>query len=171
MKTKPSKALQEIRRRNPGVYLPTGAELAAKLQTLVKPKPVHLPHGKTDLEDTIERLTKERDEAQAKLRESEAKCAEMREVLAFVGTGWKYPFEHFNQRIEHALSSDCGKGWKSPEEYASLEAKCAVKDKALRIFIAAEEDWRKHGLPMDTEDLLSDAYQEALKALPEHIAD
>lgn len=70
---------------------------------------------------TIEQLTQERDDALAKLRESEAKCSECLQLLNSINR-----FQHgiipdgCYPHILHALSSDCGKGWKSPEEARAL---------------------------------------------------
>lgn len=65
--------------------------------------------GDISLSQHIANIVKERDEALAK-------CAEMREALRRIGIGWKYPFEHLNAPINHALSTDCGKGWVRKEE-------------------------------------------------------
>lgn len=66
-----------------------------------------------------------------KLNAALAAAAEMREALIvaskFVpalnsGVG---NYRQTWATINHALSTDFGKGWKSPEDYAALEAKCA----------------------------------------------
>src|SRR5512143_2422214 len=86
--------------------------------------------------ETIERLTKERDDALAKLRreviahhDAAAKVAEMRVVIGDSNELLNSNAVHGEAREQAdaqirdnlaALSSDRGKGWKSPEEYAAL---------------------------------------------------
>lgn len=57
----------------------------------------------------IAQLTKERDEAQAKLREAEAKCVELREALELWDT--ERTSQTWFKARQHALSSDCGKNF------------------------------------------------------------
>jgi len=50
------------------------------------------------------------------------------EFLKFLGGNTT---EKFANQLEDALSTACGTGWKSPEEYSKLEASCAVMRQAL----------------------------------------
>lgn len=77
---------------------------------------------------------KDRDRAWIKdYAKLEACVAEMREVIAddirtayAVGVG-----EEYLTHKKHALSTDCGKGWRSPEDYTRLEAACAEMRKVV----------------------------------------
>lgn len=76
-----------------------------------------------------------------RLGELETKCAEMRDAMLLRDKlDYKPTHERTNEEVHacceqwsKALSSDCGKGWKSPQEYAALEAKCAEMRVALEM--------------------------------------
>jgi len=100
------------------------------------------------LKEQLATVTKERDEALAKLRLTvaerdaergqcavlSAKCAEMRNAIVKLVSGLHHKALNdptILRMVDHALSSDCGKGWRSPSEYAALEAKCGEMREAL----------------------------------------
>lgn len=80
----------------------------------------------SEIEQLKTQLAQVRTERDAAL----AKCAEMRGAIQFCNCGYLGGEHHpvcEDQRsikIAHALSSDCGKGWHSPQEWDALQAKC-----------------------------------------------
>lgn len=76
----------------------------------------------SDLVKLCQELTKELEQCRLERDEAQAKCAQMREALTKIKSSGHTMFP---RTVDYALSTDCGNGWKSPEEYAALEAKCA----------------------------------------------
>lgn len=82
--------------------------------------------------EALERVTKERDAALAA-------CAEMRgELQAWAceapPCAFRCPASALCERTQHALSSDAGRGWVSPEEHAKVIA--VVQEASMRIHAA-----------------------------------
>jgi len=89
----------------------------------------------------VDREMRERGRAE----KAEAACAEKDAALSKCSERWKWFVQHPGAPIiniasmdaavvkadEIVSSPDCGKGWKSPEEYAAIEAKCAEMRRAL----------------------------------------
>lgn len=96
----------------------------------------------------FDKFREERDEAVAIRKEAEERaeraelaCAEMRRVLKFIRKDADF-IDAFEERrihppIDHAISSDCGKGWLSPERAKrlreALEKIAALKDGKRRL--------------------------------------
>lgn len=74
----------------------------------------------TELEAQVAALTKDRDEALAKCAEVRAALERTRFVSAFSEKAISEQLRENDALWHHALSSDCGKGWKSPEQVREL---------------------------------------------------
>ncbi len=107
-------------------------------------------HNAAGLNSLCDFANKQLDECKSNLEQVKAKCAEMREALlacqdkvsnlhdskcAYITSarrnyGRREPCSCGNcdltGKITHALSASYGKGWRSPEDYAALEAKVKV---------------------------------------------
>jgi len=69
-------------------------------------------------------------EGEAKLYESEATCAEMRELLESVPFNYRGPWDDCRVAV---LTSEHGKGWLSPGKANDLESRLAASHQALCI--------------------------------------
>ena len=68
-----------------------------------------------DVQASIEALESKLSAEKARADKAEAACAEMRQVIE--SFRWADPFA---EKSKHAISTDCGKGWVSPEKAKRL---------------------------------------------------
>lgn len=104
-------------------------------------------HQIRNLRADLANVRSERQQYKELWQKEEAKCAEMRKALWFIRDecDWQNIMDdggddRIGPACDKALSSDCGKGWRSPEDYAALEAKWA---KAVADMNAIDGCWEK----------------------------
>lgn len=84
----------------------------------------------------VQRIAREHAEARAVLDAAHNACAEMRHQIIAIKDAIEHnqpiPWLTMFKRMEHALSTDCGKGWHSPAEWDALQARCGEMRSTLK---------------------------------------